>query len=71
MTEEGDELELFLCFLCKKYKPVKKLKSILIRGEMWHRDICEDCLSRLEKEGGLSKEDARVTPATRGGDTTR
>lgn len=52
-----DELKLFLCFLCEKYKPVAQLKHIRVKDEMLYRDICIVCLQAVQTNG-LSKPEA-------------
>jgi hypothetical protein len=49
--------EMFLCFLCERYKPVEELKHIRIMSELLTRDICITCFEKIGK-GGISKAEA-------------
>jgi len=49
--------EMFLCFLCERYKPVEELKHIRITAELLLKDICDTCFEKMSK-GGISKDEA-------------
>lgn len=49
--------EMFLCFLCERYKPVEDLKHVRIMAELLAKDICIICFEKMCK-GGISKAEA-------------
>lgn len=47
--------DLFLCFLCNKYKPIAVIKSVLVKSELGERDVCLECYEKASTVG-LSRE---------------
>jgi len=53
----SEEIELFCCFLCEQYKPVKQRKFVKTHDALPAKEICTDCLERINKTG-LTKSEA-------------
>lgn len=45
------EAEMFRCFICNKYRPIKQAKSVLIKGSILPKDVCEGCWKEASKNG--------------------
>jgi hypothetical protein len=46
-----EEIELFRCFLCSKYKPISQAKPVTVRGSTLPKDICDECFGKANAEG--------------------
>ncbi len=55
----SNEVEVFCCFLCERYKDVNKRTFVRVNNSAatQPKEICTDCLN-LIKEKGLSKAEA-------------
>lgn len=49
-----DDPELFLCNICKKYKPMEMLKEVAVK-DSWHKkSVCSECMDMIKTNYGKS-----------------
>jgi len=49
--------DMFLCFLCERYKDAKGMKQVVVAGDLQPKMICITCYEKVQT-GGLSKAEA-------------
>ena len=52
----GDFPELSRCFLCLKFWPMEKLKEVVVHDFLFRKQVCKECLDRIESGGVDAKE---------------
>lgn len=50
--------EIFLCFICEKYKLVSEREYVKLEEDLRMKKICKTCVDKI-KTSGLSKQEAK------------
>jgi hypothetical protein len=45
-----EDIELFKCFICRQYKPIKQANLMIIKGLLLPKDVCTGCRQKAFEE---------------------